>query len=167
MLARIGEYRCPGAAEGWSPNGRKWMKTNYPLGFFAWLGPWCLEPGGDGSVWALLVTVLTGEIVSSHMSVTKSPFFHAHSRCISVLKMFFVCILFVLFFIWFSLVAQMVKNLPAMRETWVQSLGQGDPLEKGMATHSSILAWRVPWTEEPSRLQRSPWGHTESDMTEQ
>ena len=43
-----------------------------------------------------------------------------------------------------SLVAQMVKSLPAMRETWVQSLGQKDPLEKGMATHSSILAWRTP-----------------------
>ena len=46
-----------------------------------------------------------------------------------------------------------VKNLPAMQETLVQSLGQGDPLEKGLATHSSILAWRIPWTEEPGRLQ--------------
>ena len=51
------------------------------------------------------------------------------------------------------LVAQMVKNLPAMQETQVGSLGQEDPLEKGMATHSSILAWRAPWTEEPGRLQ--------------
>ena len=49
--------------------------------------------------------------------------------------------------------AQMVKNLPAMQETKVQSLGQEDPLEKGMATHSSILAWRIPWTEEPGGLQ--------------
>ena len=49
--------------------------------------------------------------------------------------------------------AQMVKNLPAMQEAWVQSLGQEDPLEKGMATHSSILAWRILWTEEPGRLQ--------------
>ena len=49
--------------------------------------------------------------------------------------------------------AQMVKNLPAMKETWVQSLGQEDPLEKGMATHFSILAWRIPWTEEPGGLQ--------------
>jgi len=49
-------------------------------------------------------------------------------------------------------VAEMVKNLPAMWETHVQSLGWEDPLEKGMATHSSILAWRIPWTEEPSRL---------------
>ena len=52
-----------------------------------------------------------------------------------------------------SLVAQMVKNLPAVQKTQVQSLGQEDPLEKGMATHSSILAWRIPWTEEPSGLQ--------------
>ena len=48
-----------------------------------------------------------------------------------------------------SLVAQMVKSLPAMGETWVRYLGQEDPLEKGMATHSSILPWRIPWTEEP------------------
>ena len=54
---------------------------------------------------------------------------------------------------WASLVAQMVKNLPVMQETWVQSLGQEDPLEKGIAIHSSILAWRIPWTEEPGRLQ--------------
>ena len=47
----------------------------------------------------------------------------------------------------------MVKNLPATQETQVQSLGQEDPLEKGMATHSSILAWRLPWTEEPGGLQ--------------
>ena len=49
--------------------------------------------------------------------------------------------------------AQMVKNLPAVQETWVQSLGQEDPLEKGMATHSSILAWRISWTEETGGLQ--------------
>ena len=54
---------------------------------------------------------------------------------------------------WASLVAQMVKNLPPMQETWVQSLGQEDPLEKEMATHSSILAWRIPWTEEPGGPQ--------------
>ena len=50
-------------------------------------------------------------------------------------------------------VAQLVKNPPVMQETWVQSLGWEDPLEEDMATHSSILAWRIPWTEEPSRLQ--------------
>ena len=54
---------------------------------------------------------------------------------------------------WASLVAQLVKNPPAMRETGVQPLGWEDPLEKGMATHSSILAWRIPWIEEPGMLQ--------------
>ena len=52
-----------------------------------------------------------------------------------------------------SLVAQIVKNLPAMQETRVRSLGQEDSLEKGMAPHSSILAWRIPWTEEPGGVQ--------------
>ena len=50
-------------------------------------------------------------------------------------------------------VAQMVKNLPAILKTWVRSLGREDPLEKEMATHSSTLAWRIPWTEEPGGLQ--------------
>ena len=49
--------------------------------------------------------------------------------------------------------AQTVKNLPATRETWVQSLGQEVPMEKGMATHSNVLAWRTLWTDEPGRLQ--------------
>ena len=52
-----------------------------------------------------------------------------------------------------SLVAQMVKNLPAVQETWVRSLGREDILEKGMSTHSNILAWRILWTEEPGELQ--------------
>ena len=52
-----------------------------------------------------------------------------------------------------SLVAQLVKNLPAVWESWIRSLGRDNPLEKGMATHSSILAWRIPWTEEPGKLQ--------------
>ena len=54
---------------------------------------------------------------------------------------------------WASLVAQTVKNLPAMQETWVKALDWEDPLEKGTATHCSILAWRIPWTEKPGRLQ--------------
>ena len=57
----------------------------------------------------------------------------------------------------------MVKNLPAMQDTWVQSLGQEDPLKEGMATYSSILAWRISWTEEPGRLQSM--GLQELDMT--
>ena len=61
------------------------------------------------------------------------------------------------------LVAQLVKNLPAIQETWVRSLGREDPLEKGMA-HSSILAWRIPWQK--GLVSYSPWGCKESDMTE-
>ena len=61
-------------------------------------------------------------------------------------------------------VAHMVKNLPAVQEPWVWSLGWEDPLEKGMATHSSILAWRVPRTE--GLVGYSPWGHRESEMTQ-
>ena len=62
----------------------------------------------------------------------------------------------------FELVTQRLKQLPAMRENWVRSLGWEDPLEKEMATHSSILVWRIPWTEEPGGL----WGRKELDTTE-
>ena len=55
---------------------------------------------------------------------------------------------------WASLVAQLVKNPPAMQETWVRSLGREDPLEKGKATHSSMLAWRIPWTIQSMGLQK-------------
>ena len=73
-----------------------------------------------------------------------------------------------------SLVSQKVKNLPAMQETLIRSLGQEDPLEKGMVTHSSILAWRIPRTEETGKLVRgvtktpwwSLWSHKELDTTE-
>ena len=61
--------------------------------------------------------------------------------------------------------AQTVKNLPVMQDTWVRSLGREDPLEKRMVTHSGILAWRIPWTR--SLAVYSPWGHRELDMTEQ
>ena len=60
---------------------------------------------------------------------------------------------YLLLYSWASLVAKMVKNLPAIQETWVQSMGREDPMEKGMATHSSIPAWRIPWMEEPGE----PW----------
>ena len=64
---------------------------------------------------------------------------------------------------WASLIAQSVRNLPAMQETWIRFLGQEDSLEKEMAIHSSILAWKIPWTEEPSRLQST--GLQELDTT--
>ena len=66
-----------------------------------------------------------------------------------------------LFICWASLGAQMVKNLPAMQETRIQLLGRGDSLETGMATHPSILAWKIPWIEELAGY--SPWGHKEQD----
>ena len=79
-----------------------------------------------------------------------------------------VCVCFILRvtqpYYWASLVTERVKNLPAMQETWVQSLGPEDPLEKEMEAYSSILAWRIPWTEEPGGLQSI--GYRESDTTE-
>ena len=63
-----------------------------------------------------------------------------------------------------TLVAQLVKNPPAMQEPWVQSQCWEDLLEEGMTAHSSILAWEIPWTEEPG-VGYSPWGHKESNMT--
>ena len=68
-------------------------------------------------------------------------------------------------YIWAFMVAQTVKNLPARQEVRVRSLGQEDPLEKGMATHSSMLAWRTPYTKELGTLQSM--GYKELDMTEQ
>ena len=67
-------------------------------------------------------------------------------------------------FSWGSLVAQLVKNLPTMQKTWVRALGSEDPLEKGKATHSSTLAWRIPGE---FHGLCSPWGHRESDTAEQ
>ena len=80
------------------------------------------------------------------------PFFNFLNKCRTVLYSIYTIS-------WASLVAQLVKNLPAMWETWVQSLGWEDPLEKGQTTHSSILVWRIPWTVYPQ-------GHKELDMTE-
>ena len=65
-------------------------------------------------------------------------------------------------FHWY-LVAQLVKNPPAMQETWVRTLGWEDSLEKGMATCSSVLAWEIPWTEEPGRLQSMGWQRVRHD----
>ena len=73
-----------------------------------------------------------------------------------------------IFFYYFRLCQighSVLKNLPAMQETQGPSLDQEDPLEEAMATHSSTLAWRIPWTEEPGRY--SPWGHKESDRANQ
>ena len=84
-----------------------------------------------------------------HKKVLPSSFFPVFSANRSLLRKLF----FLLCLLESSLVAQTVKRLPAMRETWVWSLGREDPLEKEMATHSSILSWKIPWTGEPGRLQ--------------
>ena len=80
------------------------------------------------------------------------------------MEIFIPCIKVASTFLWAFLVAQRLKRLPPMLETQVRSLGREDPLEKEMVTHSSILAWRIPWTEKPGRLQ--PTGSQKSDMTE-
>ena len=103
-------------------------------------------------------------------SFPRSWFFASGGQTIgvSVLEYSSIYTIFILFIYLFlsSLVAQKVKHPPAMWETGVQSLGWEDPLEKEKATHSSILAWKSPWTEEPGRLLR-PWGGKASDTTEQ
>ena len=86
--------------------------------------------------------------------MTTSPLGFHHTEIPQMLKhpLLFDDFMSLLTTLWASLVAQLVKNSPAMQETWVRSLGREDPLEKKMATHSSILTWRIPWTEEPGRL---------------
>ena len=72
-----------------------------------------------------------------------------------MVKLGLIYIFFLL--LWAFLVSQLVRNLPAIQETWVQSLGWEDPLEKRMTTHSGIPAWRIPWTEELGGLQSKSW----------
>ena len=126
-----GLNRCPPAVEVQSLNqGRPW-RQNFK---YLHMGPKHRLPFSLKS--PRKATSFTGNVLQDkHVS----PAFPCHTLG-SVLK-------------WASPVAHMVKNLPAIRETRVQSLDQEDPLEKGMATHSSILAWRIPWTEEPGGLQ--------------
>ena len=108
----------------------------------AWKIPWMEEPGGLQSMgplqvghnWATFLSLFTLLLSRGSISFSLSAI-----RVVSFASPAFP-------------VAQMVKNLPAMQETWVQSLRREDPLEKGMVIHSSILAWRIPWTEESGRL---------------
>ena len=74
--------------------------------------------------------------------------------------------MFILPFEWASPVAQLAKNPPAMRETWIQSLGWEESLEKGMATHTSILTWRIPWTKGAWQAIYNPWGRKVLNVTE-
>ena len=102
--------------------------------------------------------------VSKFQCHREGALYHAQQRLILFFFFFFSNIALASCFQWASLVAQMVKNPPAMQETWVWPLGWEDPLEEGMATHSSILAWRIPWTEEPGgpqSLESQRAGHTQ------
>ena len=98
-----------------------------------WRIPWTEEPGA-------LQSVGSQRVGHEWATTTNIMNISCYSFCSSMLDMGF-------------LVAQMVKNLTAMRETWVRSLGWEDPLKKGTTTYSSIRAWRIPWTEEAGRLQ--------------
>ena len=110
------------------------------------LYPWCVSSAPKFGSFFILCTLIPVPS-TTHRSLTP---FHTPSGTGSKPL---VKSLTTLYLLGASLVAQMVKNLPAVQETWVQSLGQEDSLEKGMTTHSSILTWRIPWTEEPGRLQ--------------
>ena len=84
----------------------------------------------------------------------------------SSLRQITLSLVIIFILVQFTWIPRWLKNLPAIQDTQVQSLGCEDPLKKGMATHSSILAWRIPWTEEPGRLQSTVvGGHKESDTT--
>ena len=101
---------------------------------------------------ALKCGSLSLPVTSEHAHILWPPHLHLYLHVITLLNgSSFVC--------WDSLVAQTVKNLPAMQETWVQSLGWEDPWEKEMATYFSILARRIPWTEEPGGLQSTETVH--------
>ena len=110
---------------------RSKYNTDTHSSILAWRIPWTGEPGRLQSI-------------GSQSQTRLSNYTHIREYFVS----------------WASLVSQRVKNLPEMQETWVSSLDWEDPLEKATATHSSILAWRIPWTEEPGRLQ--PMGVTKS-----
>ena len=112
-------------------------------------------PGWQGRLIFLLIYLFSRSVPGSLASLQQPPLCSSFSAA-------FDCLINVLsgFFGWSwslcspaSLVAQTIKRLPAMPETWVRSLGWEDPLEKEMATHSSTLAWKIPWTEEPGGLQ--------------
>ena len=113
--------------------GLSWVHLWQPTPVF------CLENSMDREDWQ---ATAHGSQRAGYNCVTENIYIFTHTHIYTYIYIFGV-----------SLVAQRLKHLPAMQETWVQSLGQEDPLEKEMATHSSILAWRIPWTEEPGGLQ--------------
>ena len=110
----------------------------------------------DICFWHCLVLVL---LFMSMQNKTIFSFERSYANCLKSTTMLCICQNSSLS----TLISQLVNHLPAMQETWVRFLGGEDPLEKEMATHSSILAWRIPWTEEPGRLLSM--GSQESDTT--
>ena len=123
-----------GSIPGWGRSLEEGMTTYSSI--LVWRIPWTEEPGGLQSMGSQRV----GHDWATNTFRLNPPYY------------------------WASLLAPSVKNLSARQETQVLFLSQEDPLVKGMATHSSILAWRIPWTEDPGRY--SPCGHIDSDMTE-
>ena len=116
---------------------------------------WCAGDGGvsshyAGNHFAVLKRIKSTRCIQCYMSVISQKA-GGKSKC--SYGLYFLSYPHFSFMLSYSLVVQMIKNLPAMWETWVWSLGWEHPLEEGMATHSSILAWRIPWTEEPGGLQ--------------
>ena len=114
------------------------------------------------AIWSLVLI-----FSKSSLNIWKSRFMYCWSLLSIILGISIISILntrLPWWLVWASLVAQAVKNTTAMRDTWIWSLGWEDPLEKGTSTQSSILAWRIPWTEMPGKLQSL--GHKELDTTE-
>ena len=135
----------------------------------AWRIPWTEKPGGLQSVGLQRVTRLSHSHTHTHThtqrTLVENIFTIPDRRTANVFCLQPHCTLIhrhlrthklnpIFTFFWASLVAQLVRNPPAMWETWVQSLGWEDPLEKGKATHSSILAWRIPWAIQAIGSQR-------------
>ena len=107
-------------------------------------------------VYAYDLYILYTECIYSVYPVhIQTVIYHSYSVLVRIIELTVYTCVYV--YMWASLVAQTVKRLPGMWETWVWSLGWEDPLEKGMATQSSTLAWKIPWTEEPGRLQSVHW----------
>ena len=152
--ARVLEWVAISFSRGTSqPRNRTWVSHIVGRCFTIWTTRWILNHWHTREVPILF---LTGKPEPSN--IIKSAFIWLNVQW--RLKIFILkekCRKSILFFLnWgivASLVVQTVKNLPAMQETWIQSLGWEDPLEKGMATHSSILTWTILWTEEPGMLQ--------------
>ena len=114
-------------------------------------------------LWHSVFFVFMVQLSHPYMTTEKTIALTVRTFVGKVMSLLFFFFLMLSRFVIWTLVTQLVKNLPVMQESWVQPLGWEVPLEKEMTTHYSILAWRIPWTEEPCGY--SSWGHKESDTT--